>query len=158
METLKYFAYGSNLNKGQMRRRCPGAAPLAAARLTGHRLTFRGVADVKEAPGHVVWGGLWSITEEDLKALDRYEGYPRLYTRKVVPVLLEDNTTIMAIIYQMVNTNGYQIPNGHYLATIAAGYRDFYLPLETLVEAVQDVKKEIRGAPYHTIGDYLVHI
>ena len=44
-----YGAYGSNLNKDQMRFRCPYAKPVASYDLEGHALKFRGVADVESA-------------------------------------------------------------------------------------------------------------
>ena len=37
-----YIAYGSNLNVGQMSRRCPGAIPVGTARIENYELLFRG--------------------------------------------------------------------------------------------------------------------
>ena len=56
---MLYFAYGSNLNPPQMRRRCPGAQPEGRALLTNWRLilTTRGSANIVRAPGAGVYMG-----------------------------------------------------------------------------------------------------
>ena len=38
----KYIAYGSNLNLGQMARRCPTAKVIGAGEIRDHELLFRG--------------------------------------------------------------------------------------------------------------------
>lgn len=49
---ILYFAYGSNLARGQMRARCPASPPLGLARLRGWRwvVSERGYANVVELP------------------------------------------------------------------------------------------------------------
>ncbi len=37
---VKYFAYGSNLDLPQMKRRCPSSKLISKGTLSGHRLTF----------------------------------------------------------------------------------------------------------------------
>ena len=46
--TQLYFAYGSNLNIAQMRKRCPGAKPFSPAVLHGWKLVERLYADIEE--------------------------------------------------------------------------------------------------------------
>ncbi len=96
-----YFAYGSNLNKHQMSLRCPTATPITAAVLRDYKLSERQFADIDKSPGNAVSGGLWLISADDLRALDRYEGYPRFYNRYPVDVELFDGSTIEAIVYEM---------------------------------------------------------
>jgi gamma-glutamylcyclotransferase (GGCT)/AIG2-like uncharacterized protein YtfP len=81
-----YFAYGSNMDKEQMKLRCPDAICKGTAVLPDYKLTERRYADIDESEGGAVSGLLWSISEADLKALDRYEGWPNLYERKRVLV------------------------------------------------------------------------
>lgn len=84
-----YFAYGSNMDEQDMRRRCPGSRPLGSARLDGHRLAFTrrsirsatGVADVLPTPGHTVWGALYELDEDEFEVLDRKEGVGWAYVR-----------------------------------------------------------------------------
>lgn len=84
-----YFAYGSNLDVEQMKRRCPESKVLVPGCLRGYRLDFTwhssgwggGVADVVLDPQKEVWGVVYELTMRDLELLDNYEGYPKVYTR-----------------------------------------------------------------------------
>ena len=84
-----YIAYGSNLNIEQMGFRCPYAVPIGTTVLTDYRLMFRGgmdgnaVATIEPAKGESVPVLLWEITPRDEEALDRYEGWPRLYRKSL---------------------------------------------------------------------------
>lgn len=120
-----YFAYGSNLNVEQMRWRCPTAKLVGPATLMGERLVFRGVADVETGrPTDHVPGALWSIDEAALEALDRYEGFPRLYDRETVTVLDREGRRHRAIVYRMTRQDHETLPHSSYLDTIIRGYRD----------------------------------
>jgi gamma-glutamylcyclotransferase (GGCT)/AIG2-like uncharacterized protein YtfP len=129
-ETIIYFAYGANLNREGMENRCPGNKPLCRAVLKNYRLIFKSVADIEEATNHNVHGALYEITKEHLRSLDRFEGYPRLYIRKTVPVITEDGREIKAIIYQMNDRNQYASPYRGYLNTILLGCLQWQLPEE----------------------------
>jgi len=122
-----YFAYGSNLNLGQMRHRCPNAKPVGKVAFYGHELTFRGVADiVKGDPTTRIEGGLWEITPECEKALDIYEGVAhRLYSKIYIAGVMT---------YQM---NGGEIspPPSTYFNTILQGFHDFGLDTTYLYDA-----------------------
>lgn len=76
---ILYFAYGANTNAGSMARRCPAARAVATCTIPDHALVFRGVADVVVRKGFTVRGVMWEITEECERALDAFEGFPRLY-------------------------------------------------------------------------------
>jgi hypothetical protein len=60
-----YFAYGSNLNRKQMLRRCPTAKPVCAYRLLDWRLEFHGYADIVPCPDSYVDGALYEIGLSD---------------------------------------------------------------------------------------------
>ena len=82
-----YFAYGSNLNVGQMAVRCPMAQLVCRAVLEGYELAFRcGVLTILPKAGGRIDGILWKVNDRDERALDRYEGYPHLYTKELLPV------------------------------------------------------------------------
>ncbi|MCP3167324.1 gamma-glutamylcyclotransferase [Corallococcus exiguus] len=86
---MLYFAYGSNLDRAQMRTRCPGATVEARATLPGYTLVFGGfsrrwgggVASLQRVRGAHVEGLLYRLDTEDLQALDAYEGHPVTYRR-----------------------------------------------------------------------------
>ena len=95
-----YFAYGSNMHPARMAKRCPGAIDLGGAVLRNHRVVERLYADIDFAEGAVTEGVLYVITEEHLKSLDRFEGYPSVYRRIWVDVEFED-CTYQAMTYEM---------------------------------------------------------
>jgi hypothetical protein len=146
-----YFAYGSNLHIDQMRWRCPTAIPRGPAILRGHRLTFRGVADLEVARRGVARGGLWSITAADLAALDRYEGYPSLYRRFVLEVEDQDGRARKAIVYLMVDRAEQMLPSRGYLETIVEGYLAFQLPLRDLRRALARVGRALKERGITTV-------
>lgn len=132
-EMYLYYCYGSNLNRDQLMARCPDAVPIGQADLPAHHLLWRGnskgygVATVEPHIGSKVPGGLWAISEDDLKALDRYEGYPRLYTRGNVRVHTEDGRVLEAMTYWMHDHYPLAMPAASYMKTIREGYMDFGL-------------------------------
>ena len=141
-----YLAYGANTHRGAMAHRCPGAEFLGTASLDNYALAFRGVADVRPAKGQAVHLALWEITANDLAALDRFEGYPRLYTRKQVAfetlTLLHHAvlpTNPHAWIYLMTKGYGLAPPSWSYLETLREGYADCGLPAEQLTDALADI-------------------
>ena len=89
MKKRLYFAYGSNLDQAQMKRRCPRARLLGKAVLPMHKLTFGGhsrmwggaVATVKRDRNCSVDGLLYEMPKADLDRLDGFEGCPGSYLR-----------------------------------------------------------------------------
>ena len=59
-----YIAYGSNLNKDQMKLRCPNAEPLDKLILKGWKLVFKGVDDIIRDEKSEVPIGIYKITEQ----------------------------------------------------------------------------------------------
>lgn len=131
---MLYFAYGSNLNKVQMQKRCPDSVPIAKVKLKEFKLVFNRVADIIENKGEVVEGAVYDVSVRDIRNLDAYEGYPRLY--KKLNVLVQDNQgkTYEAFVYVMV-TKGLASPAKHYFDIIAEGYGDWGLPIHKLNKA-----------------------
>ena len=104
-----YFAYGSNLLPERLLQRCPTAVPYAPAILPNYRLTERLYADVDYVPGGQVHGFVYLLRAQDVARLDRFEGYPQIYRRYTVDVILDytvdvildDSTELPALIYEM---------------------------------------------------------
>ena len=133
-----YLAYGSNLNKRQMKRRCPDAVPVGAVTIMDYELVFCGVATIELKPGASVQCGIWKITAEDEKRLDVYEGYPRLYVKQDFTVEV-NGKIIQAMAYVM--TDGIRPkspPPTDYLMTIMEGYADFGLDDKPLTIAATE--------------------
>jgi len=140
-----YFAYGANTNHSAMAYRCPHAEFLGTGNLLGHRLVFRGVADIEAHSAGSVAGALWRISDDHLDALDAFEGYPRLYIRKAVhvhmnpPVFRDLEDRVTALVYQMAGRNQHSVQPAYpmYLDTLAEGYADCRLPKDQLVAATR---------------------
>ena len=120
-----YFAYGSNLNVGQMAVRCPMAQLVCRAVLEGYELAFRcGVLTVLPKEGGRVDGLLWKVNAWDERALDRYEGYPHLYTKERLSVQTSNGPqTVVAYVMTAPYCEKAQPPTSTYLQTVLTGYR-----------------------------------
>lgn len=133
-----YLAYGSNLNKAEMARRCPDAKPVGWLMLDDARLVFRGVADVIYAPGHQVPCGIWKISRRDEMALDRYEGVAAGFYSKHE---LDIGRGEKALIYMMTDY-GIAPPSVSYVERVREGYQDFGFDENFLEGAVAHAFKE----------------
>ena len=135
VKTVYYFAYGSNLNKKQMRERCPDSKPMFIATLPNYKLVFvgwsrqwrGGVASIKSFRGERVPGAVYELSDRDLRRLDSYEGYPGNYNRMKVTVFDEDGKPVAAITYIKSGQAEETKPSPEYLSVIQQGYRDWGL-------------------------------
>jgi gamma-glutamylcyclotransferase len=87
------------------------------------------VADIIESSGDVVWGGLYEITEEDLKKLDRKEGFPKSYQRNIFKVSDDNGNSQNAIAYFREGA-ALGEPADAYRKIVLAGAADCKLPQE----------------------------
>ncbi|MFC2005835.1 gamma-glutamylcyclotransferase family protein [Chloroflexota bacterium] len=133
MSVMYYFAYGSNLNRKQMLECCPDSKPKFIATLPNYKLVFcgwsrqwrGGVASIKSFRGEKVPGAIYEISEQCLRRLDRYEGYPTNYNRLKIIVFDEDGEANEAITYIKTGQLEETRPSPEYLSTIQQGYRDW---------------------------------
>ena len=89
-----YFAYGSNLNHFQMKRRCKDSKCIKKINLRNFRLTFRSkyrAADIEFKQNSIVPGALFEISKSDEKKLDVYEDYPILYKKHYFFIMEKNN-------------------------------------------------------------------
>lgn len=147
-----YWAYGSNLDIGAMQHRCPRAVPFCAFPLADVALVFRFVADVVGRRGSVTPGGLWWVSPECERSLDRYEGVAwgrgaGLYEKRYVTLDLGDGRVEDVLFYKMLRA-GISPPSEAYLATIERGYEDFGLDKAWLDRAVADSWSRKELTPY----------
>ncbi len=130
---MYYFAYGSNLNKKQMQGRCPDSKPEFTATLPNYKLVFvgwsrqwrGGTANLRYFRGAKVLGGIYEISERDLRQLDSYEGYPRNANRLNVTVFNEDGEAIQAMTYIKAGQQEESKPSPEYLSIVQQGYKDW---------------------------------
>jgi gamma-glutamylcyclotransferase (GGCT)/AIG2-like uncharacterized protein YtfP len=135
---MLYFAYGSNLNFFQMKRRCKDSIFLKKINLKDFRLTFRSkyrAADIEPKKNSIVPGGLFEISKSDEKKLDVYEDYPILY-RKFY--FTHYGKKVMT--YMMVKKTVFKFPTERYLAVVKRGYKDCKLEKKFLMTALKNNK------------------
>ena len=142
--THLYFAYGSNLNPEQMRRRCPDSQFIDVATLHGFHLAFAGhskrwgggVATVLRAPERLVEGIVWSISDRDLELLDRCEGYPTSYGRSPFEVQLASGESKSALVYVKQDSTSAP-PSAEYIEVILKAYEYRGFDLSELTRATR---------------------
>lgn len=139
---MYYLAYGSNLNKQQMKHRCPDAVPVGKTELVDMQLVFRrGFLTIEPKEGSRVPVGIWRISKADEAALDRYEGYPKFYGKEEVRAQFDGaayHGDIPCIVYIMNEGHPIQRPTKLYFQTVEEGYKDFGMDLAPLLVADLD--------------------
>ena len=131
---MLYFAYGSNLNLFQMKRRCKDSVFLKKYELKGYRLNFRSkyrAADIEKSKNSLVPGALFEISKSDEKKLDVYEDYPILYKK-----LYFSYYSKRVMTYIMVNKTEFRYPTERYLNVVKQGYKDCNLNTDYLIKAL----------------------
>ena len=150
-----YVAYGSNLHLGQMAHRCPDAKVYGTGVLKNYSLAFwgnwhrNGVATVLPEAGSDVPVAVWEISKKDEANLDVYEGWPHLYRKESIDVLMDNGTVISGMIYLMNESYPGShikmracVPSKYYYETIADGYRSFGFDLNILAQARLNTLRE----------------
>jgi gamma-glutamylcyclotransferase (GGCT)/AIG2-like uncharacterized protein YtfP len=90
-----YVAYGSNMHRDGMSKRCPGARALGVTMLKGQAIGVKrdGFVAIRPRRGHVVHGLAWQVSLRDVVALDRYEhAGTQTYRRRLLAVRLAGRT------------------------------------------------------------------
>ena len=131
---MLYFAYGSNLNHFQMKRRCKDSKFVKKINLNGYKLNFRSkyrAADIEKKNNSIVPGGLYEISKSDEKKLDIYEDYPVLYKKHYFKYYGKKVMT-----YTMVKKTKFAYPTERYLNVVKRGYKDCKLEKKYLLKAL----------------------
>jgi gamma-glutamylcyclotransferase (GGCT)/AIG2-like uncharacterized protein YtfP len=148
-----HFAYGSNMSRALMGRRCPGARALGPARLDGWRFTImgEGYASIMPAPGAAVHGVVWRLSPRDLAALNAYESLHRgLYVRRVLPVMVGARRRAALVYVAPGRAPGRPQPG--YQELLVAAAREWGLPAD-YIAALERWMPGFRGALGVATGD-----
>ena len=132
---MLYFAYGSNLNHFQMKRRCKDSVFIKKINLSNFKLTFRSkyrAADIEPKKNSIVPGALFEISKSDEKKLDIYEDYPILYKKFYFSYYEKKVMT-----YTMINKSKFAFPTERYLNIVKKGYKDCDLNKKHLKKALR---------------------
>lgn len=139
--THLYFAYGSNTNPQQMAHRAPVAQYIGNAKLYEHSICFAGysggwggaVATLDVVPGSSTVGALYKLTDEDLEAMDAFEGTD--YERLLLP-MVHNGEIVRAWTYVLKHPVRFHPPSDQYVWTIRDGYRARGISSNDLDEAL----------------------
>jgi len=149
-----YFAYGSNMSRAAMARRCPGARALGPATLEGYGffVGLDGWGSVKRKAGATVHGVLWKLTPRDIAALHAYELlHQGLYDVRYLPVRVHGKR-VRAMTY-LLRRRGAGRPKPGYVEMIAAAARAWKLP-ERYVRSVERwSRSRFTGARVIDVGE-----
>lgn len=159
---MLYFAYASNLDPELMRSHGPGHRVVGLAVMRDHRLAFPrfseewggGLAGPQLAHGGEVWGIVYDLTDDDLRALDEKEGFRaagdqhNVCDRETanVDLVRPDDGSIprrLRVLVYVPRTSNPSPPSRRYLETILRGAKHHRLPEEYVVRlAKQEVMAE----------------
>ena len=129
-----YFAYGANMERAAMRKRCPGATAYGIATLRGWRYVIaQGYGCVTRAPGRCVFGVLWRLTPRDLAALNAFESLDSgLYRRVMLSVAVGGKPKrVLAYVGRQC---GQRRPMPGYQERLVAAARDWQMPPRYVAE------------------------
>ena len=150
-----YIAYGSNLNIPQMRWRCLSARIIGTAEIPDYRLLFRGSRSgayltIEPYEGGSVPVAAWEVSEEDERALDRYEGFPAFYYKAEMKLpitgIRSKKTRVRTVfVYIMHEDRPLGITSKAYMDVCREGYRAFGFDESKLSEAF---KTSLEGCHY----------
>ncbi|NLM06944.1 MAG: gamma-glutamylcyclotransferase [Tissierellia bacterium] len=146
-----YVAYGSNLNKMQMGKRCKNPILIGTSTIKDYQLLFKfdgedSYLTIEKNKGSFVPVGIWSIDEEDEKVLDDYEDFPDLYYKKEMKLIVKDvktgeESTMDCFVYIMDEERPVGRPSDFYFETCLEGYEDFVFDSNILFEALERSKE-----------------
>lgn len=146
------FAYGSNMDIAQMKKRCPySELQPFVARLEGGKLCFPrhseerngGVGSIVRDRKEAVWGVVYRITPKDLERLDGYEGVSAgAYRRERIAVTAKNGKkcavwTYLAVPLDIPPKN--YAPSKEYLALFIRGAHYFKLP-SAYIQRLQEIE------------------
>jgi len=132
---LYYFAYGSNMNWEQIKRRCPSTQFVCVASLKDYRFAIArhsrlrncGTANIFADSGSEVWGIVYDVSEHDLIILDGFEdGYRRekLFARASG----NGQSLVEVLVYIAGKEDTVPFPNPEYKRLIIDGARHWNIP------------------------------
>jgi gamma-glutamylcyclotransferase (GGCT)/AIG2-like uncharacterized protein YtfP len=118
-----------------MKDRCPSSKFLKRAFIIRYKFVYDGysqsrkgtVANIIDSENDIVWGGLFEINDDNLAALNCYEGYPKSYNRKEFQVKDDEKNIHIAIAYYRKNKKTGE-PSSEYRQIVIQGAQDFNLP------------------------------
>ena len=148
---MLHFGYGSNLSiKSVHEELNPNAKYVMKGFLPNFEVSWpmwseeeqSGYSGIMEAPGELVHGALYEMTEQELIAMDNLEDcYKGTYKRETFLVLGEDDKWHSAELYRVIDPQGPFPPARSYVEIMLAGARDLELDPE-YIEKIEEFYRQ----------------
>jgi hypothetical protein len=145
---MLHFAYGSNLSAKFLRQLCPTAVFQMKAELPNFRIAFPfysqkrqgGISSIISAPGEIVRGVLYEVTQQEMEEKDVAESVPQgLYVRETYLVLGEDRRWHSADLYRCAKPTGPYTPARSYVELMLEGAEE-HQPIDIrLIGILRDI-------------------
>ncbi|MFA7059900.1 MAG: gamma-glutamylcyclotransferase family protein [Pedobacter sp.] len=160
-----YFAYGSNMNQGQISSRCYKPEVIAIARLSNHGISFFGYskrwdggeATLVSKPGEDLWGVVYKLSFFDSERLDSWQdvrldgtGSYFLFPTKVVD---KDGNNYPVLLYKKFFSDEPRFPSTEYLDTIVSGAESRGIPAG-YIERLKGIETKPASFPVPRIFEY----
>lgn len=138
---MRYFAYGSNMCVGRLRRRAPSARSACIAKLPNHSLRFHKRSADRSGKGNALqtgnaddatWGVVFEIDPREKPALDEAEGLGSGYVERTATVLDQEGREHEVFLYVAepeAISDGLQ-PYSWYKRFVVEGARQHGLPAD----------------------------
>lgn len=149
---MRYFAYGSNMDKDRMAKRGINYTSRCFGRLTGYKLVFNkkaydgdfSYANIIPSKSDFVEGVLYEFPDNEITNLDRVESYPRHYDKIQISVIDRENNSIEATTYiaQPDKIANGLLPKREYLNFLLAGRDLLSDPYVEILKQVQTYENE----------------
>lgn len=131
----------------------PGSKAQRLGKIPDYKLLYKGsktgsYLTIEPKEGAYVPVGVFTVTPEDEKKLDRYEGFPRFYYKKEMKIRMWDQVlqkyrTVDAFVYIMHEDRPFGVPSPTYVATCMEGYADFEFDEQLLEDAFSRSMTEV---------------
>lgn len=125
------FAYGALLDPARLARLAPSAQLVYVAHLPETRLAFPhpdGLPSAEPAPGHTVWGAVFSVTETELEAVARAEAAEGRQPRNDFRAVDRAGTKYEVVTFVAPPSGIDHSPSAAYLREVVKGARHWSLP------------------------------
>ena len=142
MKKKIYFAYGCNMDRRGMSRRCPDCEFIDSGYLLDYELIFKGCASIKKSKGSRVPIAIYYISKSDESYLDLMEGYPSYYDKIEVTVESFNNGNLTGMVYIMNEEYPEGTPSKYYFNGIKNSYRELGFD-ESILDNAYEIAKDL---------------
>lgn len=137
-DKIYYFAYGMLTNKSYIH----DGKVVGVGIVNNFEFELLKYANVYRKMNSKVYGLLWEIDKELLNELDEIEGYPTLYNRINVDVMVNGKTYLSQIYIMTSETRKFLLntkPSYNYIDTVIDGYKSANIPLKQVIEKLENL-------------------